>query len=99
MGMYASGNSSTTRGFSDTLLPPIGIIDIDSSPPAMPTSMPPAAMRSATIDAACTPCVARVTPPRRDAVGDDRRRLQPRRAEAVDRHGRRLIGHSRQEAN
>ena len=35
--------------------PPIGTIDIDSTPPASPASMPPAAMRSATIAVACRP--------------------------------------------
>ena len=53
--MYASGNWSTTAGLSAIFAPPIGTSDIDSSPPASPASMLPAAMRSAMIAVDCSP--------------------------------------------
>src|SRR4051812_23583600 len=43
------------RGLKDTRAPPIGIIDMDSTPPPIPASMPPTAIRSAMIDVACRP--------------------------------------------
>src|SRR5687768_9044743 len=43
------------RGLSDMRPPPMGIIDMDSTPPASPASMPPTAIRSPTMAAACSP--------------------------------------------
>src|SRR6185437_11709405 len=55
IGMCASGNWSTTAGLSAILAPPIGMSDIVSRPPASPASIDPAAIRSATMAAACNP--------------------------------------------
>src|ERR1039457_479755 len=55
MRMYISGLLSTNQGFGANLFPDIGIMLIDSAPPAIRISADPARMRSAAMAMAWSP--------------------------------------------